>query len=333
MENGTSVSLIETGIQNMAQRNNRIGETGTRPVAEGNKAAARLMRSATYASVTVAGLLIVIKGVAWLQTGSVAMLGTLVDSILDAMASVVNLVAVRHALTPADDEHRFGHGKAEALAGLGQAAFIAGSAVFLLFEAANRLIHPQPVVNSTLGISVLVISIAATLVLVAYQRYVVRKTRSLAIDADSLHYKGDLLVNVGVIAALGLSQYLGWIYADALFALGIALYILYGAWNIFMGAYDQLMDREMADDVRAQIRTIAMSHDEVRELHDLRTRTSGTGSFIQLHLELDGDMSLHRAHDISDEVENKIRQAFPAAEVIIHQDPAELEEEHRNFRD
>jgi ferrous-iron efflux pump FieF len=294
---------------------------------------ARLMRSATYASVSVAGTLIVIKTIAWLQTGSVSMLGTLVDSILDAAASIINLFAVRHALTPADEEHRFGHGKAEALAGLGQAAFIAGSAVFLLFEAVNRLIHPQPVVNSTLGIVVLVFSIVATLGLVGYQRFVVKRTNSLAIDADSFHYKGDLLVNLGVIAALAVSQFMNWPYADSLFALTIGAYIMYGAWNIFVGAYDQLMDREMSDEVRAQIRAIVMAHEQVREMHDLRTRTSGTDSFIQLHLELDGDMRLHRAHDIADEVEAEIRAAFPAAEVIIHQDPAELDEEHQAFRE
>lgn len=293
---------------------------------------ARLMRSATYASVAVASTLIVVKGFAWLQTGSVAMLGTLVDSILDALASVVNLVAVRHALTPADHEHRFGHGKAEALAGLGQAAFIAGSAVFLLFEAANRFIHPQPVVNSTLGIAVLVFSIVATLGLVGYQRFVVRHTKSLAIDADSFHYKGDLLVNLGVIAALAVSQFMNWPYADSLFAFAIGGYIMYGAWSIFAGAYDQLMDREMPDEVRAEIRAIVMAHEQVRELHDLRTRMSGTGSFIQLHLELDGDMPLYEAHDIADDVENEIRAAFPEAEVIIHQDPADLDEGQRKFR-
>ena len=287
---------------------------------------ARLMRRATYAAVTVAGTLIVIKFGAWLVTDSVAMLATLVDSLLDAAASVVNLLAVRHALMPADREHRFGHGKAEPLAGLGQSAFIAGSAVFLLIQAGHRLFLPRAIESSTVGIVVMVVSIGLTLGLVLYQHMVVRRTASVAISADALHYKGDILVNVSVIAALLLSVNLGWVWADPAFGGAIAAYIIYNAWSIVRQSLDQLMDKEFADDDRVRIREIALTHPEVAAMHDLRTRSSGRDAFIQLHIEMDGDITLIRAHEIADEVEAGIRAAFPTAEVIIHQDPEGLEE-------
>ena len=194
--------------------------------------AGRLMRSATYASVSVAAILIVAKIGAWMMTDSVAVLSTLIDSFLDAVASVITLFAVRHALTPADSEHRFGHGKAEALAALGQAAFITGSAILLVFEAIRRFFEPREVTNEVVGIGVMVFSIVLTLALVQYQRYVVRVTRSVAITADSLHYVGDLLVNAAVIAALAATAWLGWQWVDPVLALLVAAYILISAWRI-----------------------------------------------------------------------------------------------------
>lgn len=292
---------------------------------------ARLMRSATYASVATASVLIVVKLGAWVATGSLSMLSTLVDSLLDVVASLVNLVAVRHALTPPDREHRFGHGKAEPLAALGQAAFIAGSAVFLLFEAVHRLYEPRAVMHSDVGIGVMVFAIVLTFALTRYQAFVVRKTGSLAIQADSLHYLGDLLVNVSVIVALLLVSQLGWVHADPLIGLGIVAYIVFNAWRIARGAFDMLMDRELPDEERQRIREIALAHPEVRDLHDLRTRASGPKLFIQLHLELDGGMSLSRAHEISDRVEAEIAAAFPGAEILIHQDPHGLEEPRARF--
>ena len=289
--------------------------------------AARLMRWATYASVAVALTLIGAKAVVLALTGSVALLSSLVDSTLDAVASIVNLVAVGHAVVPADREHRFGHGKAESLAALGQSALIAGSAVFLLWAAGSRLIQPMAVAEGAVGIAVMVGSMALTAGLVLFQRYVVRMTGSLAITADSLHYKADFLMNGAVIAALILAYYFGWVLADPLFAAAIALYILHCAWVIFRGALDQLMDRELPDDQRQRIREIALAHPDVRQLHDLRTRASGTQTFIQLHLELDGALTLYRAHVIADTVEAEINQAFPGAEVIIHQDPAGVEDD------
>ncbi|MDP6705611.1 MAG: cation diffusion facilitator family transporter [Alphaproteobacteria bacterium] len=290
------------------------------------------MRLATYAAVSVASLLIMGKLVAWLMTDSVAILGSLMDSALDAGASLINLLAVRHALMPADREHRFGHGKAEALAGLAQAAFITGSAAFLLFEAIDRLHRPRPIAESEVGIAILVASIVVTIALVLFQAYVVRQTGSIAIKADSLHYRGDLLMNLAVILALVLSTRTGLSFLDPIFAIAIAAYIVYGAWQIFRNASDHLMDRELPDAERRRIRETAVSHPKVINMHDLRTRSSGVHTFIQLHLELDPDMPLIEAHEVSDEVEAKIRNAFAGAEVIIHQDPHGVEEERAVFR-
>ncbi len=293
--------------------------------------AARLMRLATYASVATATVLIAVKLVAWLYTDSVSLLSTLIDSVLDALASLINLLAVRHALMPADREHRFGHGKAEPLAALGQATFISGSAVFLVFEASHRLFTPVPVAHTGFGIGVMVFAIFATFVLTRLQAYVVRKTGSIAIQADSLHYLGDLLVNGSVIVALLLVSQLGLVWADPVFGLGIAAFILYSAWRIARGAYDMLMDRELPDEDRARIKDIVQAHPAVIGLHDLRTRASGRDTFIQIHLELDGEMTLLRSHEIADEVEARLHEAFPGAEVIIHQDPHGVEEPRARF--
>ena len=286
----------------------------------------RLMRRATYAAVVVAITLIIIKGVAFYLTGSVAMLGTLMDSLLDGAASLLNLIAVGHSLTPADDEHRFGHGKAEALAGLGQSIFIFASAGYIVIEAVTRFFTPEKVENSGIGIAVTIAAILITLALVAFQRRVVAQTNSLAIEADSTHYRGDLFMNLSVLAALALSGLFGVTWADPFFGVAIATLIGISAAQIVFGAYNQLMDRELSDDERERIKTIALSHPEAINIHDLRTRTSGTRSFIQFHLELDSSISLMNAHRISDDVEARIMEAFPDAEVIIHQDPAGIED-------
>jgi len=283
--------------------------------------AARLLHLATTASVATAGLLIVVKLAAFLLTDSVSILSTLIDSLLDAAASLVNLIAVRHALVPADREHRFGHGKAEPLAAMGQAAFITGSAIFLVIEAVPRFFTAHAVGHGTIGIGVMVFSIVATLALVTLQRHVINRTGSLAISADQLHYTGDLLVNGAVIVALLLATQLGWTFADPLFGIGIAAYILYNAWQIAAGALDMLMDRELPEEERARIRAVITAHDGVLGIHDLRTRASGRQIFIQCHVELAGEQTLLRAHAIADAVEADLRAAFPGAEVIIHEDP------------
>ncbi len=303
-------------------------ETARPSDAPGGQAASAewLMRAVSYASVGVATVLVCGKLGAYVLTDSVSILSTLLDSLLDVAASLVNLLAVRHALMPADREHRFGHGKAEPLAGLAQAAFITGSAVFLTFEIGHRLFNPQDVANSTFGIAVVVASIVLTVVLVGFQRYVIRRTRSVAIRADSMHYVGDVLTNGGVLAALVLAGEFGWRYADPAIGGAIALYILFTAWRIARGSYDMLMDRELSEDQRRQIRTIVLSNSEVRALHDLKTREAGRHTFIQLHIEMDGAMSLTEAHRVSDGVEAALEAAYPGAEIIIHQDPAGVAE-------
>lgn len=285
-----------------------------------------LMRWATYAATATAATLVAVKVAAWLATDSVAMLSSMVDSMLDGAASLVNLFAVRQALQPADAEHRFGHGKAEPLAGLAQAAFVTGSGLLLAVQAVSRLFNPVEVKQGLVGIAVMGFSIALTLALVAFQRHVIRRTNSVAIGADSLHYAGDVLINLSVVASILLSHYLGWVYADPLFGLGIAVFLIANAWTIFRDSLDLLMDREFPEEDRRKILAIARAHPRVHDVHDLRTRSSGTQQFIQLHLEIDRSFTLLKAHAIGDQVERDIRQAFPNADVIIHQDPSGLRE-------
>lgn len=288
----------------------------------------RLMRFATYASVSVALLLVTIKTFAWFATDSVSVLSSLLDSLLDVLASSVTLFAIRKAQEPADREHRFGHGKAEPLAALAQSAFIGGSAVLLLFEAGHRFVHPRAVERPELGISVIAATIVITLALVAFQTWVARRSGSIAINADALHYKGDLMLNIAVIVALFLGGWLNWGYADPVFAVLIAIYILINAWSIVREALDMLMDRELPDEDRQKIHAITGAHPETYRAHELKTRRSGQMTFIQLHLEMDPHISLLRAHEIADEVESRILEAFPGAEVIIHQDPEGYDEAH-----
>lgn len=292
----------------------------------------RLMTAATLVAVGVAVILVTLKAVAWALTGSVAMLSSLADSALDCLASLVNLLAVRHAVQPADDDHRFGHGKAEALAGLMQAAIVTASAGFLLSEIVGRFRDPQIPQAEEAGVAVMVISIALTLGLVQFQKYVVRRTGSVAVGADSLHYTGDVLMNLSVIAALGLGKWLGWAWIDPVFGLGIALILLKGAWEIGRDSFNMLMDREFPEDDRARIMALATNHPQVIGAHDLRTRSSGLQDFIQVHLEVDGSLPLRTAHAIADQVEGSICAAFPKAEVIIHLDPDGMREPHLHDR-
>jgi ferrous-iron efflux pump FieF len=295
--------------------------SGARESALGTERTARLMQAATYAAVAVALCLIGIKLAAWLVTDSVSLLSSLVDSVMDVLASSINLLAVRHALTPADREHRFGHTKIEPLASLGQAAFIGGSGMFIVIEAIQRLIRPEPVEGGEIGIGVMVISMALTLGLVLFQRFVVRRSRSTAIRADAMHYASDVFVNGGVILAFVLALAFGWHRADPVIALAISGFILWAAVSIAREALDHLMDRELPDGDRARIRQIALSNPRVIDCHDMRTRAAGVRAFIQLHLELPRALSLIEAHQVCDDVEMAIRAAFPNADVIIHPDP------------
>ncbi|MDA0261092.1 MAG: cation diffusion facilitator family transporter [Proteobacteria bacterium] len=289
------------------------------------------MRFTTYAAVIVALFLAAIKLFGWFETGSVALLSSLIDSVLDALASIINLIAVRTSLLPHDREHRFGHGKAEPLAGLVQAVIIGASVIFVLVEAVPRFFDPVSIAHGETGVGVMVISIVLTGGLVALQRYAIRRTGSVAITADSLHYRGDLLMNIGVIAALLLATYGNLPVFDPLLAVLVVGYVLYSVWSIIRQSFDMLMDREFPEAERARIRTIVQSHPEVLAVHDMRTRQAGIHSFVQLHIELPAEMSLKRAHVISDEVEADIRRMFPETDVIIHQDPEGVDEERAEF--
>lgn len=280
----------------------------------------KLLRWATYASVFTASCLIVIKIFAWWLTDSVSMLASLVDSLMDAAASLINLFAVAHALVPADHEHRFGHGKVESLAGLGQAVFIFISALFLLYNAYDRLQHPQELMALGWGTAVTLVSIALTVLLLLFQSYVVKRTQSLAVKADALHYRSDLATNAVILLAL-LFSYYGFQRVDPLFAIVIAFYILYSAWCIAHDSAQILLDRELPDAMRARIIDVTEAIAEVKSIHDLRTRRSGLTHFIQLHIDLDASLTLQQAHRIADEVEAAIIAAIPNADVIIHQDP------------
>lgn len=291
----------------------------------------RLKRRAAIAAVAVAAILIAAKAVAWVATGSVAILSTLVNSFLDLLASLLNLIAIREAVVPPDREHRFGHGKAEPIAGLGQAAFIGGSAAFLLFQAGERLLHPRPVEQSNIGLIVVAFSIVLTIALVLFQRWVIRRAESVAIDANSLHYTSDLMLNGGVIVALILTGKLGWERADGAIAFAIGLFILIGAAQIFRTSLNLLMDHELPDEDRDRIRAIVEADPGVINMHDLRTRSSGIRTFIQLHLELDPEMRLREAHAIADRVMHQIEAAFPDAEVLIHEDPYGIKERRMTF--
>jgi ferrous-iron efflux pump FieF len=281
-----------------------------------------MMRTASSLSLAVGITLVAIKAFAWLMSDSLSMMSSLADSMLDVMASAVNFAAVRYALQPPDDEHRFGHGKAEDLATLAQSTFICGSGVFLIIEGIKRVFWPEPVYNSLIGIGVMIVSIVVTLALILYQRYVVNRTSSGAIAADAMHYFVDLVTNVGVIIAFILTTSLGWKTADPVIGLMIAVYIIYGAFMLGRGAFNNLMDREFSDAERSEIETIVKGFSDVTGLHDLRTRKSGLYGFIQFHLDfVDEDISLKKAHKISDDIEDALKKKFPRTEVIIHQDP------------
>jgi len=291
----------------------------------------RHMRRAAIASVGVALFLMAIKTYAFFASHSVAMLASLADSALDLFTAALNFFAIQEALAPADKEHRFGHGKAEPLAGLAQGAFITASALFLVIQAVQRLINPQPVEHGLTALIVMLVSIVMAIGLILYERHVIRLTGSVAVSADQTHYIGDVATNVGVVVAIMLATQLGWMAADPIIALLVAAVLVASAWMVFRGSLDELMDHELPDHERARIIAIAKAHPEVVALHDLRTRRAGLYTFIQIHIELDPEMPLVRAHQISDEVERELCQAFDKAEVLIHQDPAGLEPEQARF--
>lgn len=289
---------------------------------------ARLNRSAALASISVALLLGVMKTWAAWQTGSTAMLGSLADTALDLVASLATLAGVWIAAQPADAEHRFGHGKAEALAAMFQVVLISISALMLAIRAVQQLIAGGRPEAAGEGIVVSAIAMVATLALIAWQRHVIRRTGSLAIATDNVHYKSDLMLNLAVIAALALDQYGGLAGADGLFGLAIAAWLGWGAWNASQAAIEQLMDREWPDDKKARFLEVVARQPELRGVHDLRTRTSGDRDFVQFHVWVDPAMTIATAHDVMDDIEHRLMREFPGLEVLIHPDPEGLVDEH-----
>lgn len=293
---------------------------------------ARLRRWATTASVAVASTLALVALAGWLLTGSVTILSALLDSVGDLAASSIALISVRYALRPPDRTHRFGHGKAEPLGALVQSIFIGASALFLTFESAKRLLDPEPISRPELGIAVIVVGMVITLALILFQRHVVRRTGSLAIEADALHYRGHTVMGAAIIASLWIYAETGITWVDPVVAVGIAAYWLWSARKIALSSLDVLMDREWPAEDREAVGRIVAAHPAVRGWHDLRTRSAGTTRFVELHLELDPQMTLDRAHDVTDDVEAALAHAFPDTEVTVHQEPAGLEDARLDHR-
>lgn len=281
----------------------------------------KLLKTATLLSVSAACLLVAVKFAGWFMTDSVALLSSFVDSLLDVLSSLINFFAIRYALKPADENHRFGHGKAEDIASLAQSAFIFGSALLIATEGIKRLVLPEEVHSGGIGLGIMAFSMVVTALLVTYQRHVVKKTGSGVITSDSLHYTTDILSNLVVMIGIALASFGGVKFLDPLLGLAVAAYISHGAWEIGFKAFHNLMDREFDEELRDEITKIARSHPEARDVHHLRTRTSGIKPFIQFHLKLDGGISLNRAHEIAHEIEDRLLTRFPEAEIFIHQEP------------
>ncbi len=284
-----------------------------------------LVTRATTLAVVVAGLLLLFKMVVWWITNSISILAAMTDSLLDVCASVMNVLVLRFALRPADDNHSFGHSKAESLSALVQGTFITGSALFLLLHAVQRLYEPQAIHQTELGIIVSVVSVILTAGLVLYQYQVLKIVQSPIIKADIVNYQTDILMNIAILIAMGLGLY-GFIYADSLFAIAIALYILVNAIKVAWEAIQMLLDRALPEEEINKIQEIAEHHPDVLSIHDLKTRQAGAVRFIQLHMELDDHLPLVKAHEITDSLEKKLLSAFPLSEVILHQEPTSVVE-------
>lgn len=282
---------------------------------------AQIAKMAAVAAVALSGALVVAKAWVWMQGGSAALLASLVDSVIDALISTTNFLAIKYARRPADHDHRFGHGKAEGIAALAQSAFIAGSCVFVLLEALRLLQAPEIVTNVDAGIWVLLAASVATFALTRYQAYAAKVSQSLAVEADAAHYNGDIAVNLGVVASLVAGKYLGWLWIDPAVALFVALWLLYSARIIGIKAVNMLLDRELEDDVRSRIFNIICDTKGVEGLHDLRTRRSGHRVMMSFDIEVDSGLTMIAAHDIAHTVERNLLAIYPNAEVMIHIDP------------
>jgi cation diffusion facilitator family transporter len=256
------------------------------------------------------------------------MFASLADSTLDFVASLITYYAVRYAAAPPDNEHRFGHGKAEAFAGLMQSGLVALSGVLIAMEAIPRFFTRSEVTQGVASLAVMVVSIVLTAALISAQTAAIRRTGSVATRADRLHYVGDLVSNLAVMAGIGAAAWFGWIWADAAAALIVAAWLAWGALRVAREAGDHLLDRELPDEARARIRALAESDPELGRVHDLRTRTSGPYVHIQFHVDLVPTLTLEAAHKIIVAAENRIRSEFPTADIIIHPDPRGRAEPH-----
>ncbi|MEM9232651.1 MAG: cation diffusion facilitator family transporter [Pseudomonadota bacterium] len=286
---------------------------------------------ATLWSVATALVLALATAAAWQQSGSVAILGSLADSFLDVLASVIAFIGVRMAAQPPDHNHRFGHDKAEAISSLVQLVLITGSAVFVLVESIRRLLDPQPINNSNFALWVMLLSIVLTTILVGVQTYAVRKSGSIATESDRAHYIGDFLGNAGTLFAVILAARYGLLWADGVAGLVAAGFLFWSVWEIGRRALPQLMDEELDEEDREHIAALVQADRDVLGLHALRTRRAGSTPYIQFHLELEADMTLRQAHAIADRVEAALRKEYPEADLIIHQDPHGIREAHDNF--
>lgn len=292
----------------------------------------QLRRWSSYVSFTVAVVLVTAKASAWFVTDSLSLLASLVDAVVDVTAAFVTVVGVHYAGRPADAMHRFGHGKAESLAALIQALLLAGAAGVLIIDGVQRLVTPQVVARLNLGLGVIAGSTLLTALLVLFESYVTKRTRSHAIAADRTHHLSDVAANLAVLLALALTAATGWQRFDPLFAIVIAIFFGWIAYRIARSAAHTLLDHELSDDDRRRIMQLVGAHPDARGMHDLRTRSSGVAQFIEFHLELDGDLSVHAAHTIADSIECVLKGALPAAEVIVHVEPAGIRDDRLDDR-
>ena len=281
---------------------------------------------AAGSGVTLAIILGILKGFTALYTGSLSVLSSMIDSLADAFSSVISLIAVRFSCRPLSDKHRYGYGKAESLSAFLQAAFIIGSGIFVLYDGIRRFIKPENVTETTLGLAVMIFSMFATLAVITFQKYVARKTKSLALEAESQHYVVDILTNSAIIVSLFFIKYFNWQWIDIITALAISAYLIWNAVVLALKALDEITDREADDETKELITKAVQETSGVLGYHDLRSRVSGARVFVEFHLELDGNSTLFETHKISDEVERKINDKLPHVHVIIHQDPYGIKE-------
>ena len=290
-----------------------------------------LVRSASIASLLVASTLIVLKYYGWVTTNSVSLLGSLADSLIDFLASVFVFVAISYSILPADAKHRFGYGKSEGLAAFVQSLFIGISGIYVCFEAIKRLLNPSQINQPSTAIWIILVSIVLTLALVMYQKYVVKKSKSIAIESDRYHYLTDTYINLSVLFSIAITGWTRFVFIDALVGLLISGVILYTSVTLLKKSFKILLDQEIQSDDRDRIREIALDHPKVLGFHDLRTRDTGRKYIIQFHLELDPNMSLLESHEITDEVTDNVLKLYPDSELIIHTDPLGIDEERDPF--